>query len=239
MRRSLLALLPFGALAALAANPAPADLLLVWPLDTAVVSIDSSVSTAVLTTGKAARRAAPSPALLVAREFHPRFGAAIAHAARRVEVVDSSAANPDPLRVFENVRLKPAGGDSVTFSLPVVPDADSARYALVLGALSFSRMTKTVARRFVEPSPPKFDPATGEMTPGRHKGYSEGPGRMTTLAARASWVVWDRDAGVALAVGTATGSASFRGEARRPDWDEAARELAKDLLRQTPFTPFR
>jgi hypothetical protein len=233
------ALFPITALSAFAESPT-ADLLIVWPLDTAVVSLDSSVATEALSAGRSARhiRSAPSPALRISRNFYPRFGAAVAHAAREVEVVDSSGADLGRLPLFEEIRLRLPGGDSALFALPVAADADSARYALVLGRLAFSATTKTVARRFVEPTPPDFDPATGEMTPGRHKGYSEGPGKMTTLKARATWLVWDRNAGVAVASGKATAAASFRGEARKPDWEEVAQELAKDVLRQTPFTPF-
>ncbi len=224
------------------AGGTPPDLLLVWPLDTAIVSLDSSVSTDVLTegltAGKPARLSRSSPALLVTRAFHPRFGEAIAHAARKVDVVDSSAANASLWSVAEEVRVRLANGDSATFALPVAADADSARYAMVLGRLAFSERTKTMGRRFLEPTPPGFDPATGEMTPGRHKGYSEGPGKWTTLTAKTVWLIWDRNAGVPVVAGTATASALFRGSARKSDWDEVARELAKDLLRQTPFTPF-
>jgi hypothetical protein len=224
----------------LAADALPLDMLLIWPLDTAVVSVDSSVSTEALSVGRSARhsRSTPSPASRIARNFYPRFGTAIAHAARKVDVVDSSAADLGLLSLFEEVRLRLPSGDSAAFALPVAADADSARYGLVLGRITFSATTKTVARRFVEPTPPDFDPATGEMTPGRHKGYSEGPGKMTTMKARAIWVLWDRDAGVPVASGKASAAASFRGNARTPDWDEVAQELAKDVLRQTPFTPF-
>jgi hypothetical protein len=224
----------------LAAETVPLEMLIVWPLDTAVVSVDSSVATEALSVGRSARhsRSAPSPTSRIARNFYPRFGTAIAHAARKVDVVDSSSADLGLLSLFEEVRLRLPGGDSATFALPVAADADSARYALVLGRLAFTATTKTVARRFVEPTTPDFDPATGEMTPGRHKGYSEGPGKLTTLKARALWVIWDRDAGVPVASGKATAAAAFRGDARKPDWDEVAQELAKDILRQTPFTPF-
>lgn len=242
LSRTIPVLLSLAVAHGLSAKPAavPQDLLIVWPLDTAVVSIDSSVATEALNPGRTARhpRSSPSPAALVAREFHPRFGAAVAHAARQVEVVDSSAAPSQLLSLFEVVRLRLPSGDTAAFALPVVADADSARFALVLGKLSVTTSNKTVARRFVEPSPAGFDPATGEMTPGRHKGYSEGPGKMTTLTARATWVIWDRNAGVPVALGKATAASSFRGASRKPDWDEVARELAKDVLRQSPFTPF-
>src|SRR5690606_4557239 len=96
---------------------------------------------------------------------------------------------------------------------------------------------RTVARRTVPPSPVGFDPATGLLTPGVRRAYSEGPGRMTTLTATAMWEVRDHASGSLLAAGEASGSGEFRGEPGRADWDKAARELALDILRQTPFTP--
>jgi hypothetical protein len=232
-------LLPVLLSATAAAELSDSDLLIVWPLDTAVVQLDSGVPTEPLL-GERNKRRAPSSAFRIAREFHPRFGAAVALAARNVGVIDSSAAGAEVLSLGERVRLPDtAAGTILTFDLPVAADADSARYALVFGSLAITQESKSVARRFVPPSPPGFDPATGQMTPGLRSGYMEGPGLMTTLTATAAWVIWDRDAGVAVAHGTAVGNSSFRGDARRSNWDEAARELAKDVLRQTPFSPFR
>lgn len=190
------------------------DLLLVLPLDTAVVAVDSNVSVSALPRGSSRRdAAAPSPAPRIARGFHPAFGSAIFYAARGVEVIDSSAATAP----FD--------------------DPDSSRYSLVIEALHFSQTTRTVARRTVPPSPPGFDPATGMMTPGVHRAYSEGPGRMTTLSVSASWSIRDHAGDSALVTGDAVGTTVFRGDARRVDWEAAARVLALDLLRRTPFSP--
>lgn len=193
-------------------------LLLVLPLDTLLVTVAPGVSVAALTDGKPARRNVPSPAALLARALHPAFGKAIAHAARGVEVIDSSAARPP-----------------VTW-----PDPDSSRFTLVVEDLTVTQEARTVARRTVPRSLPDFDPTTGLLTPGGHRSYSEGPGRMTTLTATATWSVWDHAGDSALAAGTALGTTEFRGDARRAtvrDWEAAARALALDVLRRTPFTP--
>jgi hypothetical protein len=201
--------------ALLAAKPPvePLERLAITPTDTAVVRVDSTVDrTGLIPTRK--MRAAPSPAAQVAAKFHPAFAEAIRRAARNVEVV----ATPDP-------------------------SPDSARYELSLTSLTFSQATVGVARRFHPPTPPSYDPATGEMNPGERKGYAEGPGRETTLTAQAQWVIRDRNTGVpagksGAARGAASGSASTRGEIGTSQWDEAARELAKDILRQSNFAPF-
>lgn len=194
-------------------RPAP-DLLIVAPLDTAVVTVDPLVATTALADREpSTRRAAPSPALSVARAFHPRFGETVARAARRVEVIDSSAAR-----------------------LPLL-DPDSSRFSLTVTGLAFTQSTRTVARRTVPPSPPGFDPATGEMTPGVRRAYTEGPGLVTTLTVTATWVVRDRDGDSTRAAGTTSGASEFRGDARRSDWDKAARDLALNVLRRTPFSP--
>jgi hypothetical protein len=210
-------LLVLAAVAALPATSAPAaDLLIVRPLDTAAITIDSGLSFAALAGENNARRNAASPAALAARVFHPHFGAAFARAARRIEVIDSSAA--------------PAPFD----------DPDSSRFRLVVTSLRFTQATRAVARRTVPPSPPGFDPTTGQMTPGVRRAYSEGPGLMTTLTATAAWVIRDVHGDSTFRAGEAAGSASFRGDAhdaRRADWDKAARDLALDLLRRTPFAP--
>jgi hypothetical protein len=190
----------------------PPDLLFVGPLDTAVVRLDSGVDASVLASAKASRRPL-SEAALIARNFHPKFGEAVSRAARKVEVIDSSGALSSR-------------------------DPDSSRYVLVLKALSFSRSSVNVPRRYHPPTPPVFDPATGSMNPGNRKGYAEGPGRVTTLNARAQWVLWDNAARSPAARGTASGSSSYRGEAGKGQWEEAARELAKDVLKQTGFSPF-
>jgi hypothetical protein len=202
-------------LASTATEKPPASLFLP-PLDTTVVKLDSSVSTATLAEEKV-RRNGPSPSALVAQQFYPRFGAAFALAIRHAEVVDSSAAGSNG---FDTARTAPD-------------------YTLAIGYLSLAQTSKTVARQFVAPSPPAFDPATGQMTPGLHRGYSEGPGIVSTLTATVAWTIRDRAADTALAHGTAVGSASFRGEARKAHWDEAARELAKNILYQTRFAPPR
>lgn len=194
------------------------DLLLVLPLDTALVALDSGVSVAALTDGESARRNAPSPAALVARRFHPTFGKAIAHAARGVEVIDSSAANAP-----------------VTW-----PDADSSRFTMAIEILTITQEVRTVARRTVPRSLPDFDPTTGLLTPGVRRSYSEGPGRMTTLTATATWTLWDHASARAFAAGQAAGTVEFRGDAQRAtvrDWEAAARALALDVLRRTPFAP--
>lgn len=210
------------------------DLLLVLPLDTAVVAVDSGASATLAHESKAAQRArrpAVSPAAHIARVFHPVFGDAIAHAARGVEVVDSSAATRFP--------ASPASPPTETKpGMSVIPrDADSSRYVLTLDAVKVTRTTRTVARRTVPRSQPDFNPTTGLLTPGVRRSYSEGPGRMTTLTATASWRVWDHAGDSALVTGEAVGTTVFRGTARRTDWEAAARVLALDLLRRTPFTP--
>lgn len=121
----------------------------------------------------------------------------------------------------------------------VRPADSSARYALRLDSLGFSLRARTVGRRFVPPTPPGFDPATGEMSPGERSGHVEGPGWVNTLSATAKWTLRDREADSVLAHGTSTGAASFRGDAGRDDWNRAARELAKAVLRGTPFSPYR
>lgn len=193
------------------AEPAP-DLLLVLPLDTAFVTVDSNVALSGLPRNSR-RDVASSPAPRIARGFHPAFGSAVFHAARGVEVIDSSAA----IAPFD--------------------DPDSSRYALAIEALRFSQSTRTVARRTVPPSPPGFDPTTGLLTPGVRRAYTEGPGRMTTLSVSASWSIRDRAGDSTLASGEASGLAFFRGQPRRGDWEAAARDLALNVLRQTSFTP--
>jgi hypothetical protein len=213
------------------------DLLIVWPIDSTEITIDNSVSTAALLTQNSRRRGDDLPVELVARSF-TLFGDALSRAARNVDVIDSSAA---PLsRLFPNriVTAYSAESGTLAFSLPRQRDAESARYALVLRQLSFSQETRTVARRTVAPSPPGFDPATGMLTPGIRRAYTEGPGRITTLTVKRRWLIWDYSTEAALLVGTAQGTSSFRGDARRSNWDEAVRALAKDLLRQTNFSPF-
>jgi hypothetical protein len=200
-------------LACLVVSHADTDLLFVPPLDTTAVVVDSTVSVAALESAKAARRNAPSPAALVAREVYPHFGAALARAARGVEVIDSSAAASQG-------------------------DPDSSRFRLVIQSFEVSQASRTVARRTVPPSPPGFDPATGEMTPGVRRAYSEGPGKMTTLTATAAWHLWDLAGDSVLASGKASGATVFRGDAQRKNWNEAARELAMSLLQQTKFSPF-
>lgn len=200
------------------------DLLLVLPLDTAVLVVDSGVPVDALRIKKTSRRDKPSPNARVARAFHPAFGDAIAHAARGVDVIDSSAAHA-----------------TVTW-----PDADSSRYVLIIESLAISRSTRTSARRTVPPSPPHFDPTTGLLMPGVRRSYSEGPARVTTLTAVAAWSIRDqagngendeKDGDSVVATGTATGTTEFRGDARRADWSDAARALALDLLRHTSFAP--
>jgi hypothetical protein len=225
MQRSFLSRMFFSA--ALMAFPAAAktprtlpELLFVGPLDTAVVTVDSIADASVLASS-ATLRHAPSDAALIARKFYPAFGAAISMAARKVEVIDSSAGAPRS-----------------------VSNPDSARYVLTVSALAFSESWKNVPRRYMPPTPPAFDPATGTMNPGNRKGYAEGPGRVSTLTARAQWVLWDNSVRVngsasAAARGTAVGESSYRGaSAGKAQWDEAARELAKAILKQTAFAPF-
>ncbi len=113
----------------------------------------------------------------------------------------------------------------------------------MLKSLKFTQSSTSVPRRFVAPTAPAFDPATGTMNPGNRKGYAEGPGLVTTLTAHAEWVIWDNTAGVngqprAAARGTATGEAAYRGTAGKSQWEETARELAKAILKQTAFSPF-
>jgi hypothetical protein len=230
----LLALLP-----ALAAADAP--LLLIWPLDTTVVTFDSSASTASLIRETDAKKHPPSPAALITRELSLGFGLpkTTTHG-HRVQIVDSSRANPAVLSPFETVRASCAGcGDSASFRVPLAVDADSSRYVLVIGALSFSSKSRTVGRRFVPPSPPGIDPVTGEMTPGLHKGYPEGPGLMTTLTATAAWVIWDRGKNAAHAVGRDSGASTFRGEARPAHWHEASRNLAAAIRGKAGFARMR
>jgi hypothetical protein len=213
MRRCVPALLLL--LAAAGISAAPRERLRVLPLDTTVFVLDTGISTSALIpeNDDLSSDAEPvSHAALITKEFHPRFAAAVARAARRVDVV-----------VFARMAN------------------DSARYALRLDSLAFSLRSRIVGRRFVPPSQPEFDPATGEMTPGERRGHAEGPGREHTLTATAKWVLWDRAGDSALAVGIAAGAASFRGDSddvRREHWSKAARELAKSVLRGTPFSPF-
>jgi len=195
----------------------PPELLYIGPVDTAQITVDSSVDANVLVSAKVLRRK-PSAAAIVAKKWYPVFGAAMTMAARTVEVIDSSAA----ARVTGN---------------------DSARYFLVLSGLTITQTTKSVPRRFVPPTQPEFDPTTGVMNPGDRKGHAEGPGRETSLTASAQWILWDntkRVNGVVspAARGAASGTSTFRGSTGKSQWDEAARELAKDILRQTPFSPF-
>lgn len=195
----------------------PPDQLYLGPVDTAQITVDSSADATVLVSAKVLRRN-PSAAAIVAKKWYPVFGAAVTMAARKVEVIDSSAAG------------------SVTAT-------DSARYTLVLSGLTITQNTKSVPRRFVPPTPPEYDPTTGIMNPGDRKGHAEGPGRETSLTASAQWILWDntkRVNGVVspAARGAASGTSTFRGSTGKSQWDEAARELAKDVLRQTPFTPF-
>jgi hypothetical protein len=214
MRRCVPALLLL--LAAAGISAAPRERLRVLPLDTTVVVLDTGISTLALIpeNDDLSSDAEPvSHAVLISKEFHPRFAMAVARAARRVDVV-----------VFAH-----AAGDT------------SSRYELRLDSLGFSQRTRAVGRRFVPPSQPEFDPATGEMTPGERRGHAEGPGRVTTLAATAKWVLWNRAGDSALTTGISTGAASFRGDSddvRREHWSKAARELAKSVLRGTPFSPF-
>lgn len=112
-----------------------------------------------------------------------------------------------------------------------------ARYALRIDSLSLSVRKRATGRRFVPPSPPEFDPATGEMSPGDRSGRMEGPGWTGTLSAVAQWTLWDRGGDSAVARGISMGASSFRGDAGRGDLDRAARELAKAVLRATPFAP--
>jgi hypothetical protein len=209
---------PIALLTLLASLGAAQPRLLVWPLDTAGVTVGEGVDLAVFVNGKSARatREKLAPKSLVAARFFPAFGDAVAHAARDVHVADSSAA----------ARVTPE-------------DHAAADYMLVVRPLEISQESRTVARRSRAPEPPGFDPATGEMTPGTRWPISEGPGLMTTLTARAGWVLWDRAADTALAHGTAKGASSFRDEVGKAHWNEAARELAKDLLYQTRFAPPR
>ncbi len=225
------AILPALLLTALAPQAQEHDLMWVPPLDTSgIVFADRADPVAVFHRGPA--RTAPSPALLVAREFQPRFGAAIALASRNVDVIDSSAASLEPL---DGARELESG--AATFRLPAA-DADSSRYVLLIGSLDFSFESRNMPRRYVRPTPPSFDPATGQLEPGIRKGYTEGAGIMNTLSVTATWMIRDNAGDSVLAHGTASGSSTFRRDARSANWAEAARELAKDVLRQTPFTPF-
>jgi len=201
----LLAVVAATATAATAATATSSEKLFVLPLDTGVVALDSGLTTAALT--REEDTGSFSPLALVARAFQPRFAAAVARAARRVDAVRSA--------------------DS------------SVRYELRLDSLGFSLRTRLAGRRFVPPSPPAFDPATNEMSPGDRSGHAEGPGWMSTLTATAAWTLRDRAGDSVLARGTSAGAASFRGDARREDWNRAARELAKAVLRGTPFSPYR
>jgi hypothetical protein len=214
----------------------PIEALLVAPLDTLAVRLDSTVDATALANASA-RRKAPSGPALVARTFHPAFGAAIALAARKVEVLDSSAAAAPGAPRLLRFSLDKTSGDSLTFAVPVLP-ADSARYVLVLGRLAFSQATVSVPRRYLPPTEPAFDPATGTLTPGNRKGYAEGPGRVTTLTARAHWLIWDNTTQAPAVRGVAAGESSFRGSAGKNHWEKAARELAKSLLKQTDYSPF-
>jgi hypothetical protein len=211
--RPLLASLTFLISAAFPTLAVSSDRVLVAPLDTAAVSLDGAVPTSALQDDEEARRT--SPAALIAREFHPRFGAAIALAARGIVVID----------------LSTPGAAART--------EDTARYSLRVHALTVSQTTRTVARRTIPPEPPGFDPATGQMTPGTRRARTEGPGQMSTLTATASWVLWDNAGDSAFVHATSAGASTYRGEAARHNWDEAARELAKALLHKTPFSPPR
>jgi hypothetical protein len=201
-RASLLLAGAFVAVPAMAAG----EKLLVLPLDTTAVFIDSGLATSALIHEDDAP-ALTAPKGLIARKFQPRFATAVMHAARRVDV----ARFPD----------------------------SSARYVLRIDSLGFSQKTRAVGRRFVPPSAPEFDPATGEMSPGDRTGHAEGPGWMNTLTATAKWKLWDRARDSAVAQGVGAGASEFRGDAQRENWNIAARELAKAVLRETPFSPFK
>jgi hypothetical protein len=193
-------------LAAAAFASGPGEKLLVLPLDTAAVFIDSGLATLALV-HEDDTPALAAPRALIARRFYPTFTTAVSRAARRVDV----ARFPD----------------------------SSARYVLRIDSLGFSRRTRTVGRRFVPPSPPEFDPATGEMSAGDRTGHAEGPGWMNTLTATAKWNLWDRARDSSVARGVSSGASEFRGDATREAWNAAARELAKAILRGTPFSPFK
>jgi hypothetical protein len=135
----------------------------------------------------------------------------------------------------------PRFADAVTRAarrVVVAPAKDTgSRYTLRIDSLALSTRSRATGRRFVPPSPPEYDPATGEMSPGDRSGRMEGPGWTGTLSAVARWTLWDRAGDSALARGTSTGTSTYRGEAGRGDVDRAARELAKAVLRATPFSP--
>jgi|GEM_PF-3152004 len=224
------------------AAPTPPDLLLILPVDTARVVLDSTTSTAALgpeTPARASRKSTPSPAALVARVVFPVFGAAVT---RMTSAGDGAGGMMGGLEAIDSSASRMAVTDV---------DADSARYRLVIDTLRVTQSTRTVARRTVPPTPPAYDPTTGMMTPGVRRAITEGPGRVTTLTLNAAWSILDRaagrgvdrtaegDANPILARGTATGRADFRGgmaDARRADWEAAARALALDLTRTPPFT---
>lgn len=153
---------------------------------------------------------------------------------------DSSATSP---RAFVARVFHPRFAAAVARAarrVVVAPETDTAaRYALRIDSIGFSVSARAMGRRFVPPSPPEFDPATGEMSPGDRSGRMEGPGWMNTLSAVARWTLWDRVGDSALEHGTSTGSATYRGDAQRGDADLAARVLAKAVLRATPFSPTR
>jgi hypothetical protein len=241
MRLPLFAALVAALSPALSAAQAVEDALYLPPLDTSAVRVDSSVRPGTLGnleadgSPEAKARRGKSPRARVARAFHPVFGGAIARAARKVEVIDSSAATPVPHA--RRLLLRRGARDSVLFPLPA-PPADSARYALVVGELGLSERSENLPRRFVPPKPSEFDPATGTLEPGIRKGYMEGPGLFTHLQARAEWVIWDFRAERIVGRGTASGLATVRGEPTRAQWEELARDLAKSVLRETAFSPW-
>ncbi len=186
----------------------------------------------------AAAQAAPGPEPLPLRVLPPdtnivAFDSAAAAAIPEEERGDARAWIVRTFQPrFEAVVARAARGAKVTGD-------SAARLHLRLDSLAFSLRARMVARRSIPPSSPGFDPATGEATPGQRHGRVEGPGWVNELSAAARWTLWDREGDSALARGTASGSASFRGDARRGDWEEAARELAIEILRGTPFAPPR
>src|SRR5215217_1106366 len=239
MRLPLLVSVLAASIFAAAPGAAPVEALYLSPLDTAVVTLDSSLRRESLDaldappSGALARRASTTPEGQVARSFHPLFGEAIARAARKVEAIDSTSAGPRPApRSLRFAR----GRDTLLFRFPA-PVADSARYLLVVGSLTLKESYEHSARRFVPPTEPEFDPTMGAVRPGNRKGYIEGPGRFTRLEARAEWLIWDEVTGTATRRGVATGKASARGEPTRAQWEELARALAKDVLKRTAFSP--
>lgn len=225
-------------LVSLTAARAPEEALYLPPLDPSVVDLDSSLRSETLehlddASPRAARGA--SAQARAARAFYPVFGAAVARAARKVEVIDSSAGTFAP--PARRLLLRRGPGDSTAYPLPA-PTADSARFTLVVGALRVTELHENLPRRFVPPKEPEFDPTTGVLDPGHRRGYAEGPGLFTHLQARAEWLVWDARLGAVAHRGTASGLATVRGEPARAQWEELARDLAKGVLRSTPFSPW-